>query len=128
MECGEEQQLPINRANKDVRSMEREVDFYCKEILRCTSRKPECEVLVAQALFTLGSLLLGKNSTEFPTIFSSLNDRLKASVENLPTNPLVSSTPKQSTGVITVKTRDLKKRGRLHGKFFTLVGSKLCLD
>ncbi|KAG2865425.1 hypothetical protein PC119_g8679 [Phytophthora cactorum] len=112
MECGDEQYFPIERPDKDVRYMEREVDFYCKEILRWTSGKPECEVLVAQALFTLGALLLEKNSTEFPTIFWGLNERLESSVKKLQANPLVSPTPKQSAGTRanTIKTSNLDDR------------------
>ncbi|KAG3241832.1 hypothetical protein PI124_g13305 [Phytophthora idaei] len=112
MECGDEQYFPIELPDKDVRYMEREVDFYCKEILRWTSGKPECEVLVAQALFTLGALLLEKNSTEFPTIFWGLNERLESSVKKLQANPLVSPTPKQSAGTRanTIKTSNLYDR------------------
>ncbi|ETL36471.1 hypothetical protein L916_11546 [Phytophthora nicotianae] len=98
MECGDDQHFPVERSDKDVRYMEREVDFYCKEILRWTSGKPACEVLAAQSLFTLGALLLEKNSTEFPTVFRGLNERLESSVKHLQANPLVSPTAKQSAG------------------------------
>ncbi|KAG7390626.1 hypothetical protein PHYPSEUDO_007088 [Phytophthora pseudosyringae] len=117
LECGDEPHFPVERPDKDVRYMEREVDFYCKEILRWTSGKPECEVLAAQALFTLGALLLEKNSTEFPTIFWGFNDRLESSMKNLQANPLVSSTPKQLAGstvnATTARRQEEKRRQRL---------------
>ncbi|KAI9992774.1 hypothetical protein PInf_014642 [Phytophthora infestans] len=112
MECGDEQHFPGERPAKDVRYLEREVDFYCKEILRCTSGKSECEVFTAQALFTLGAVLLEKNSTEFPTIFWRLNERLVSSVNKLQTTPLPSPTPKQSTGTVIKTSEALHERRR----------------
>ncbi|KAL4100485.1 hypothetical protein PRIC1_008277 [Phytophthora ramorum] len=107
-ECGDEQRFPTNRAEKDVRYMEREVNFYCNEILRWSAGKPACEVLAAQALYALGSLLLEKNSTEFPVIFRGLNEKLVSAVKNRQANPVV--TP---GGTNAFKTRELEKHHRL---------------
>ncbi|CAH0486829.1 unnamed protein product [Peronospora farinosa] len=112
LECGDEQQFPIQRSDKDIRYMEREVDFYCKEILRRISRKPQCEVLASQALYTLGVLLLEKNSSEFPAVFWGLNDRLESSMKNLHASSCVF--PKQSAEnkVNAIKARDMDRRRR----------------
>ncbi|KAL3670215.1 hypothetical protein V7S43_004528 [Phytophthora oleae] len=118
LECGDEEQFPIERPDKAVRNMEREVDFYCKEIIRWTSGKPECEVLAAQSLYILGALLLEKNSTEFPTVFWGLNERLEASVRNLQANSVAPAIPKQSVGTTT----DEEKR---HERFQSAAMSSL---
>ncbi|KAG1713109.1 hypothetical protein DVH05_000835 [Phytophthora capsici] len=109
LECGDEEQFPIERPDKNVRTMERDVDFYCKEIIRWTSGKPECEVLASQALYMLGALLFEKNSTEFPTVFWGLNERLEASMRNLQASGAVSVIPKQLVGTSTEK-EDSRKR------------------
>ncbi|KAL4128850.1 hypothetical protein PRIC2_007830 [Phytophthora ramorum] len=70
--------------------------------------KPACEVLAAQALYALGSLLLEKNSTEFPVIFRGLNEKLVSAVKNRQANPVV--TP---GGTNAFKTRELEKHHRL---------------
>ncbi|UIZ24524.1 hypothetical protein KXD40_008586 [Peronospora effusa] len=118
LECGDEQQFPIQRSDKDIRYMEREVDFYCKEILRRISRKPQCEVLASQALYTLGVLLLEKNSSEFPAVFWGLNDRLESSMKNLHASSCVF--PKQSAEnkVNAINARDMdRRRRRFQSKF-----------
>ncbi|CAI5721154.1 unnamed protein product [Peronospora destructor] len=118
LECGDEQQFPTQRSDKDIRYMEREVDFYCKEILRRISRKPQCEVLASQALYTLGVLLLEKNSSEFPAVFWGLNDRLEYSIKNLHANSCIF--PKQSAEnkVDAIKARDMdRRRRRFQSKF-----------
>ena len=118
LECGDEQQFPIQRSDKDIRYMEREVDFYCKEILRRVSRKPQCEVLASQALYTLGALLLEKSSSEFPAVFWGLNDRLEFSMKQLLANSCVF--PKQSaeTKANAIKARDMdRRRRRFQSKF-----------
>ncbi|CAH0518572.1 unnamed protein product [Peronospora belbahrii] len=113
LECGDEPQFPIQRSDKFIRYMEREVDFYCKEILRRTLGKPECEVLASQALYALGALLLEKSSTEFPAVFWALNNRLESSMKRLQAASS-SVSPKQSaaTKMNVIKARDMDRRRR----------------
>lgn len=123
LECGDEQRFPSDRVKKDVRYMEREIDFYCTEFLRWTSVSLHCDVIVAQALYTLGALLLERNSTEFPIIFRSLNDRLEVSVKNLHDNLPAIPTPKEmtSTNATASKNRALeRRRRRLQSKIIEL--------
>ncbi|KAE9358772.1 hypothetical protein PR003_g1085 [Phytophthora rubi] len=123
LECGDEQRFPSDRVKKDVRYMEREIDFYCTEFLRWTSVSLHCDVIVAQALYTLGALLLERNSTEFPIIFRSLNDRLEVSVKNLHDNLPAIPTPKEmtSTNANASKNRALeRRRRRLQSKIIEL--------
>ena len=96
-ECGDEQRFAVQRVDKDVRYMEREVEFYCKEIIRRTSNAPDREVLASQALYILGALLLEKNSTEFPAVFRGLNDRLESSMRSLQAS-VSCVVPKESSG------------------------------
>ncbi|GMF17634.1 unnamed protein product [Phytophthora lilii] len=103
--------------------MEREVDFYCKEILRWTSGKPQCEVLTSQALFSLGLLLVEKNSTEFPIVFWGLNGRLESSMKHLEDHPVVMPKPSQTaeSSVNTAKFRDMISRRRRDQGKLTIV-------
>ncbi|KAL7690382.1 hypothetical protein Plhal304r1_c012g0046151 [Plasmopara halstedii] len=112
-ECGDEEYFSVKRHDKDVRYMEREVEFYCKEFLRWTSKKPEYDLLVAQALFTLGALLLEKNSSEFSTVFWALNDKLESSMNNMQGHSVGSSTPKQQLDqkASTLSTFQQERRG-----------------
>ncbi|RLN48425.1 hypothetical protein BBJ28_00000083 [Nothophytophthora sp. Chile5] len=89
-------------SEKDIRYLEREVDFYCKEILRGTTGRPACEVVAAQALYVLGSLLLEKKSNEYAIIFWGLNAKLESSVKDL-----------QAVASIAVKPRDQERQRRL---------------
>ncbi|TDH68439.1 hypothetical protein CCR75_006658 [Bremia lactucae] len=106
MECGDNNYFPIERPDKDVRYLEREVDFYCKEIHRWTAGKVECEVLAAQAFYTLGFVLLEKRSFEFPITFSSLNDRLDSSVRQLRANFPMPSSLSESHGATAWNMRN----------------------
>ncbi|KAK1941280.1 hypothetical protein P3T76_007146 [Phytophthora citrophthora] len=106
LECGDEEQLSIERRVKDVKNMARDVDFYCKEIIRWTSGKPEYEVLASQSLYMLGAFLLEKNSAEFPPVFWGLSEKLEASMRNLQANGIASTLPKkQAVGTNTDKEK-----------------------
>lgn len=54
--------------------------FYCKELTKLLSMRPElgslCEL---QSLYVMGTLAM-KKSTEYAIIFSSMNDHLKSSI------------------------------------------------
>ncbi|KAI9913868.1 hypothetical protein PsorP6_006651 [Peronosclerospora sorghi] len=107
LECGDNQVFPRQRSEKDVRYMEREVDFYCKEIGRWTAKKLTCEVLASQALYLLGALLVEKNATEFPPVFQCLNDRLEFAMKNRHSNP-----PVQTTTRIAASANELDRTSR----------------
>ncbi|RLN74046.1 hypothetical protein BBJ28_00000354 [Nothophytophthora sp. Chile5] len=105
VECEGNGDFAPGRSEKDIRYLEREVDFYCKEILRGTTGRPACEVVAAQALYVLGSLLLEKKSNEYATIFWGLNAKLESSVKDLQAKPPVAS--------IAVKPGDQERQRRL---------------
>lgn len=60
----------------------REVDFYCKEIVKVggEGREPECAVMVSQALYVMGAALV-KVSVEYPEIFQHMNKLLTFGLE-----------------------------------------------
>jgi len=66
-------------ANKNRK---REVDFFCKEIVKLggDGRETECAVLVSQALYVIGAALL-KASVEYPEIFQHMNKLLACGLE-----------------------------------------------
>ena len=120
IECGDCQHFPVQRSDKDVRYMEREVDFYCKEIFRRTSNTLNRAVLASQALYILGALLLEKNCTEFPAVFRGLNDRLESPMKILQASPSL-AIPKRpaATRLNTAGRHDLhKSRRRLQRKSY----------
>lgn len=68
-------------ANKNRK---REVDFFCKEIVKLggDGREPECAVLVSQALYVMGAALM-KTSVEYPEIFQHMNKLLACGIETV---------------------------------------------